>query len=164
MAKLVTKTFDNLYEYREFAEKCAKEENYSIVRRVKREAGKNDFYGNLKFEDTIEAMKYGIKDYTSYFLENIADTTNEEDGYDIDIRFGDKYNFEISSDTIYIGICELNDYNLNFIFDNFYKYRDTLKDFIAKEYYMPDVDINVRIVMIDEDGTKETYEIRGENG
>ena len=81
MAKLITKTFDNLYEYREFAEKCAKEENYSIVSRVKREAGRNDFYGNLKFEDTIEAMKYGIKDYTSYFLENIADTTSEEDGW-----------------------------------------------------------------------------------
>ena len=80
MAKLITKTFDNLYEYREFAEKCAKEENYSIVSRVKREAGRNDFYGNLKFEDTIEAMKYGIKDYTSYFLENIADTTSEEYG------------------------------------------------------------------------------------
>ena len=35
---------------------------------------------------------------------------------------------------------------------------------IAKEYFMQSVDINVRIVMIDEDGTKETYEIRGENG
>ena len=84
--------------------------------------------------------------------------------YDIDIKFGSEFNFEISTVSIYIGFCEQNDYRLEYIFDNFYKYRDTLKEFIAKEYYMPSVDINVRIVMIDEDGTKETYEIRGENG
>ena len=88
----------------------------------------------------------------------------KEDSYGIDIRFGDAYSFEVSTDTIYIGVCKHNDNYLEHIFDNFYKYRDILKEFIAKEYYMPSVDINVRIVMIDEDGTKETYEIRGENG
>ena len=88
----------------------------------------------------------------------------KEDGYGIDIRFGSAYSFEISTDTIYIGVCKNNDGNLKYIFDNFYKFRDILKDFISKEYYMQSVDINVRIVMIDEDGTKETYEIRGENG
>lgn len=74
------KQFENIFEQLEYIRPSIEQNKYDVINKIRsKQSCRKNFYGELSLNESLEAAKYGKKDYTEYFLENISDVTNETD-------------------------------------------------------------------------------------
>lgn len=80
--------FEDLQEEKKYIEEPIKNNKWEIIDEI-RDNSRRDFFGGSTLEETLQALDYGLKSYTDYFLENINEytkTTNEDNGLYMDIE------------------------------------------------------------------------------
>lgn len=100
-----TITFDSLHELTDYVDKAIKENRWEVIKEIRqRQGGREKFFGDTNLENTMQAARYGLKEYTNYFLDNIKDIKPEGDMYD-DI-FLDYQGFAYDMGSVVAGVPE----------------------------------------------------------